>query len=243
MALTCSPSRKAQKTLVLVDNMVFRETHSLFFDILRGIFSLAFVAHNHELDFQLFSESAEIYKYGNYMYDNLVFFVPTTAKSATKQSQLNVKEILNFFDAPNKNVMVVTDSGVYPFTRKLANEFGVDFDPQGSRVTDGSSYEVTTKEVLKESKHIFSGAEEVTYAGIGLQLDPKNRFVFPLLKAPSHTFSLSERGAVVSENPTLVAGYQVISRYPLLLGAEQQPCHIRRLGHHVLQRPVRQDRP
>jgi len=34
---TTAITRKSQRTLVVVDNMAFMETHSLFFDTLRGI--------------------------------------------------------------------------------------------------------------------------------------------------------------------------------------------------------------
>ena len=145
------------------------------------------------------------------MYDNIIFFMPSGSKSPVKQPQFSTKNILDFFDAPNKNIMIVADSSIFPFTRKLANEFGVDFDPQGSKVTDGNGeHKIVATDIISESDSIFAPTKGITYQGIGLKIDPKNNYAFSLLKADNKVYSIGENGNVVNEAPAIVAAYQVI---------------------------------
>ena len=154
-------------------------------------------------------------KYNNYQYDNLVLLLPSGSKDGTtsvKTPRLTPPQILDFFDSPEKNVMIMADSSVYLYTRKLANEFGVDFEPQGSRLVDGSGEAaVLSSNVFSESKSILSPTAGVAYSGVGLRLDGANNRVFPLLRANRSAYSVSENGAFISEghNLVLVAGYQV----------------------------------
>lgn len=129
-----------------------------------------------------------------------------------KPPTLQIKNILEFYDSSEKNIMIVADQAVFTNTRKLANEFGVDFDPQGSIVTDGVDNNTVATEVLDESELIISKTKGIVYSGVGLRLDPKNYFAFPLLKASENAFSVDEKGKVISEGAsiTLVAGYQVL---------------------------------
>jgi hypothetical protein len=138
--------------------------------------------------------------------------MPSGSKPPVKQPLFTPKNILDFFDAPNKNVMIVADSAIFPFTRKLANEFGVDFDPQGSVVTAGKdSHRIVATDILSESSTIFTPTKGVTYKGIGLNLDPKNNYLYPLLRGDNNVYSMNENGNIVNEAPVIVAGYQVFS--------------------------------
>lgn len=107
--------------------------------------------------------------------------------------------------------MIVADQAVYQFTRKLANEFGIDFDPQGSLLTGAD--QIVASEILAESQHILTKTSGVLYSGIGLKLDTNNNKAFSLLKADRSIYSIDENGVIVNEGPniTLVAGYQVIN--------------------------------
>lgn len=110
--------------------------------------------------------------------------------------------------------MIVADQAVYSYTRKLANEFGIDFDPQGSYLTGSSlpNNQIIASYILTESQRIISKTTGVIYSGVGLRLDPANNKAFSLLKADRSVYSLDENGVIVNEGPniTLVAGYQVV---------------------------------
>lgn len=152
-------------------------------------------------------------KHGLYLYDNLIFMVPSGTRNPIKQPYLNIKNFLDFYDTNDKNIMIINDPAVFTFTRKLANEFGVDFDPQGCLVTDGNSFNIESDLVLDEGESLFTKPKTkgISYHGIGMQIDPKNHNVFPILKAAESIFSVDEKGQVTNEAPILVAGYQVFS--------------------------------
>lgn len=149
-------------------------------------------------------------KYESYLYDNLIFMVPSGIKSLTKYSSLIIKDFLEFFDSSEKNIMIIADQAIFPFTRKFANEFGVDFDPQSSLVTDGTSYKILAKGLHADGDSLFTKTKGIVYQGVGLHLDTKNPYVFPILKSLESDFSVTEKGEVVNEAPVLVAGYQVM---------------------------------
>jgi hypothetical protein len=58
------------KTLVLLDNWYHTETHSLFWNQLRQM--------NFELDFKMIEDpNIKLTYFGEYLYNNLIFFAPT----------------------------------------------------------------------------------------------------------------------------------------------------------------------
>lgn len=208
---------RPQKTLVLVDNIAFNETHSIFFDILKS--------HNHTVEYALYTDKISISTYGKYQYDNLIFFLPSGIKTysgSIKPPSLIIKTILEFFDSPEKNIMIVADPAIYAFTRKLANEFGIDFDPQGSQILGNN----IADNVLAESQLIFSKTSGVVYSGIGLRTDPSNNRAFSLLKADRSAFSLDENEVVVNDGPniTLVAGYQGLNNNRATVSGSTMMC-------------------
>ena len=72
LALVASASQLNQgnRILVLVDNLITKETHSLYF---KGLIAEGFV-----LTFKVADDaSITIKKYGSYLYDNLIVFSPT----------------------------------------------------------------------------------------------------------------------------------------------------------------------
>ena len=72
LALVASASQLNQgnRILVLVDNLITKETHSLYF---KGLITEGFV-----LTFKVADDaSITIKKYGSYLYDNLIIFSPT----------------------------------------------------------------------------------------------------------------------------------------------------------------------
>lgn len=58
------------KTLVLLDNWYYTETHSIFWDQLRQM--------NFELDFKMIDDpNIKLTYFGEYLYNNLIFFAPS----------------------------------------------------------------------------------------------------------------------------------------------------------------------
>eukprot|EP00826_Nyctotherus_ovalis_P062726 TRINITY_DN9125_c0_g2_i8.p2 TRINITY_DN9125_c0_g2~~TRINITY_DN9125_c0_g2_i8.p2 ORF type:complete len:302 (-),score=90.73 TRINITY_DN9125_c0_g2_i8:41-946(-) len=163
-------------------------------------------------------------KYDSYLYDNLIFMVPSGVQSLTKYSSLIIKDFLDFFDSPEKNIMIIADPAVFPFTRKFANEFGVDFDPQSSSVTNGTSFAILTTDLLPEDPSLFNKTKGIVYQGVGLQLDAKNPFVFPILKSSESDYSVNAKGEIVNEAPVLVAGYQGLNNNRVTITGSTMMC-------------------
>jgi len=149
--------------------------------------------------------------------------VPSGIQSFTKYSSSIIKDFLEFFDSPEKNIMIIADPAVLPFTRKFANEFGVDFDPQSSTVTNGISSSIIATELLAEDESLFSKTKGIVYEGIGLQLNSKNPYVFPILKSSESDYS-ENKGEIINESPVLVAGYQGLNNNRVTITGSTMMC-------------------
>ena len=70
LAVASTEVNQGNRILVLVDNLITKETHSMYF---RGLVSEGFV-----LTFKVADDaSIVIKKYGSYLYDHLILFSPT----------------------------------------------------------------------------------------------------------------------------------------------------------------------
>jgi len=109
-----------EKSLVLLDDWHYLETHSLFWEQLRSL--------NMELEFKVIDDpSIQLTYYGEYIYQSIIFFAPTFSDDLSKKNDLKLNNILKFIDSGH-DIMIFANSEVGGYIRKLANEFGVDFD-------------------------------------------------------------------------------------------------------------------
>jgi hypothetical protein len=118
--------KSQNKTLVLVDTWATLETHSIFFEHIRGM-----GAGNHTLEFKLISgspsDTVNIQQFNKYFYDNIILMAPTVKSFG---ADLKIKELLEFVDF-HHNLMIFASSESRKTVRELANEFGVDFEDYG----------------------------------------------------------------------------------------------------------------
>jgi len=115
----------SKKTLVVVDSMQIRNTHSLFFSSLKARgFDLTFV--------HAYDDSTPLQKFGHYFFDNLILFAPTAEDLAPG---MNVGSVIEFIDS-GRNVLIAGSSNVSEPIRMIANECGLDFDQSQSAVID-----------------------------------------------------------------------------------------------------------
>jgi len=109
-----------EKSLVLLDDWHYLETHSLFWEQLRSL--------NIDLDFKIIDDpTIQLTYYGEYIYQSIIFFAPTFSDDLSKKNDLKLANILKFIDSGH-DIMIFANSEVGNYIRKLANEFGVDFD-------------------------------------------------------------------------------------------------------------------
>ena len=92
----------------------------MFWDQLRKL--------NIELDFKMIDDpTIQLTNYGEYIYQSMIFFAPTFSDDLSKKNDLKLANVLKFIDSGH-DIMIFANSEVGNYIRKLANEFGSDFD-------------------------------------------------------------------------------------------------------------------
>lgn len=124
------------RTLVLLDDMTLKNTHSVFFeDLLHRGHTLTF----YESDFSLKA-------FGDYLYDNIVLFTPKYDDFATISSE----ELRDFID-DGGNLMFIANGDINDKMRLFAATCGVEFDKKGSVVVDHFKFDAALDETKQHS--------------------------------------------------------------------------------------------
>ncbi|XP_055913857.1 dolichyl-diphosphooligosaccharide--protein glycosyltransferase 48 kDa subunit [Eupeodes corollae] len=193
------------ETLVLLDNLAIRETHSIFFKTLQE--------RGFKLTFKLADDAGLVVsKYGEYLYKNLIIFAPSVEEFG---GDLSVEKLTQFVD-DGGNVLVAGSDSSGDALREFASECGFEVDEEGASVIDHLNYDISDSgdhtTILADSKNLINspvivGSKDVNpllYKGTGLLADKENPLVLQLLTAESSAYSY------VPENP--------IKEYPHAVG-------------------------
>jgi len=203
----CATARK--HTLVLVDDLSVTESHSQFFKIL--------TERGYELTFRTPNEDISFVQFGEFKYDSLIVFAPTTEN--WNENKISRNQILEFIDSGAGDVLIAGDSDVNYFVDQLAAKCGVNFGDSGSFVVDHFNYDKSDYDgdhsliVVESNQDSGSKLSSILYQGNGMTFNPSNRLVFPILTGSSTAYlSSAER---ISDDPkaaginlVLVAGLQ-----------------------------------
>jgi oligosaccharyltransferase complex subunit beta len=224
-----------KKTLVLLDDWHNIDTHSLFWSQIKKM--------NFELDFRMIDDpSIKLTDFGEYIYTNIIYFSPSISKIS--RNEISIQNLLKFIDEGHDMLIFGNkDSGT--FIRNLVNEFGVDFDDYDSQVKD-SLYLHTFKNELNEDLINLNNDEivitnntinvnvitkkpkgQILFEGIGMDLDPQNKYIFPILKANDNSYSINVKtGEVYSngERIKLVSGYQTRNNQRIVISGSLNLC-------------------
>ena len=205
---------------MLLDDWLSVETNSVFWNQISQM--------GYELIFKIASDKdIQLTNFGEYIYENIIFFAPTYVDS--KRNDINIENLLKFIDEGH-DLMIFGSSDSGKFVRNLVNEFGVDFDDYDSQVKDslylhlGEESELNKQLLnLKDDEIIISknviGINNIfnnpkgyiLYKGIAMDLDPQNKYVFPILSGDKNSYSVSRTTGEVYSNGghiKLVNGYQ-----------------------------------
>jgi len=195
--------------LVLLDSITIKDTHSFFFNDLQS--------NGYEVDVRMInSHTYKLKDYGEYLYDQMILF----CASEPDPKFLKSNQILDFFDSGH-GILLAGDVDASKFFRQIANNFGVEFDPLGSKVYDhitavdefdGSLFGTTNQ--IQQS--IISPQMEapILYRGIGQSLTIYENFqVWGLLRGMEYTYSKkyidnSESVLSTGQSVILVSGAQ-----------------------------------
>lgn len=203
------------KTLVLLENMSIKETHSMFFSDL--------TSRGYQLVFKLADDQTlTLAKYGEYVYDNLIIFAPSVEEFG---GNIDVKAITDFIDNGG-NVLVAASSEIGEVLRDLALEVGLDPDERGSAVIDHLNYDVGdhgdhTLLVMDQGNIISSplitgssSPQPVLYQGLGLLADVDNPLVIEIMTGYTTSYSYNpgydiiDYPHAVGKSTLLIAGMQ-----------------------------------
>lgn len=211
-----SSVRSQGNTLVLLDNQVIKETHSLFFKSLQD--------RGYSLTYKIADDASLILsKYGEYLYENLIIFAPSVVEFG---GNLNVDTITQFIDNGG-NVLIAGSESTGDVLRELASEVGFEVDEEGAFVIDHLNFDVSdegqhtkllvSSENLIDAPVIVGTKKDVApllYQGTGILADSENPLVLPLLTADSTAYSyqpdqpIKEYPHAVGKDTVLIAGLQ-----------------------------------
>jgi len=214
LAVASTEVNQGNRILVLVDNLITKETHSMYF---RGLVAEGFV-----LTFKVADDaSIVIKKYGSYLYDHLILFSPTVEEFG---GALSAEAISEFIDAGG-NVLIAGSSQTGDVLREIATECGFEADEEGNSVIDHFNFDVKDEGqhtlIVADSGLISSKAivgekkvDPLLYRGTGLIVDPNNPLLLEVLTASSSAYShnpekdITEYPHATGKNTVLIAGLQ-----------------------------------
>lgn len=215
LLLSASVSFADKETLVLLDNLATRETHSIFFKSLidRG-FSLTYKAAD--------DSNLVLVKYGQYLFQNLIIFSPSVEEFG---GAVNVEAITKFVD-DGGNVLIAGSSSSGDILREITAECGFEVDEEGAAVIDHLNYDVRDQGkhtlIVADSANLIdapmivgsSKKNSFLYRGTGLIADKQNPLVLEVLTASSTAYSykpdspVEEYPHAVGKNTVLIAALQ-----------------------------------
>ncbi|XP_041976854.1 dolichyl-diphosphooligosaccharide--protein glycosyltransferase 48 kDa subunit-like [Aricia agestis] len=204
-----------QDTLVLVDNLNVRETHSQFFKSLQE--------RGYNLNFKLADDpNLVLSKYGEYLYKNLIVFAPSVVEFG---GNVDTEAITKFID-DGGNVLIAGNSVSGDVYREIASECGFEMDEESAAVIDHFNYDQLDEgdhtRIVVSPKNLISAptivgvdnTKPLLFEGTGLILDKDNSLVLPILSADSTAYSYNPKSQVkeyphaVGRKTVLIAALQ-----------------------------------
>ncbi|XP_034118948.1 dolichyl-diphosphooligosaccharide--protein glycosyltransferase 48 kDa subunit [Drosophila sulfurigaster albostrigata] len=206
-------------TLVLLDNLAIRETHSIFFKSLQD--------RGFKLTYKLADDSGLLLsRYGEYLYKNVIIFAPSVEEFG---GDISVERLAQFVD-DGGNVLVAGSEKSGDALREFASECGFELDEENAAVIDHLHYDVSDAgdhtTILTSAQNLIDAASVVgqnnrksdaaplLYRGTGLIADKENPLVLKLLTAESSAYSykpdssISDYPHAVGRNTLLIAALQ-----------------------------------
>ena len=235
LQIKTSEQKNIKKTLVLLDDWHNIDTHSLFWSQIKKM--------NFELDFRMIDDpSIKLTDFGEYIYTNIIYFSPSFLKA--KRNEISIQNLLKFIDEGH-DILIFANKDSGSFIRTFVNEFGVDFDDYDSQVKDSlylhtiqnelnsdlvklnNDEIIVTKNTINVDVITKKPKGYILFEGIGMDLDPQNKYIFPILKANENSYSINiKTGEVYSngERIKLVSGYQTRNNQRIVISGSLNIC-------------------
>uniref|UniRef100_A0A0D9WWR8 Dolichyl-diphosphooligosaccharide--protein glycosyltransferase 48 kDa subunit n=1 Tax=Leersia perrieri TaxID=77586 RepID=A0A0D9WWR8_9ORYZ len=173
---------RGKRLLVLVDDLAVRSSHSAFFGSLQG--------RGFDLEFRLADDpKLSLHRYGQYLYDGLLLFAPSTQRFGGSVDQ---NAVLEFIDAGH-DMILAADSSASDLIRGIATECGVDFDEDPeAMVIDHINYAATDA----EGDHTLIAGDDLIQSDV--ILGSKKIEVLKVLSASPSAYSANPKTKLAS---------------------------------------------
>ena len=209
-------SVEGKNTLVLLENLSIKDTHSIFFDDLKS--------RGYSLSFKLADDPGlALSKHGVYLYENLIVFAPSVEEFG---GMIDIAAITDFIDNGGGNVLVAASSEVGDVLRDLGTEVGLELDERDTSVIDHLNYDVGDKGdhtlIVVDPGNVIDaeliagpkGNIPYLYRGLGMTADPENPLVLEIMNGYTTSYSYFTKDSVdeyphaVGRSTLLVGGLQ-----------------------------------
>ena len=205
-----------KKTLVLLENLYMKDTHSIFFEDLKS--------RGCQLTFKLADDpNLALSKFGEYLYDHLIIFAPSVEEFG---GTVDVQAITDFIDNGAGNVLVAVSTEIGDILRDLGMEVGIELDERGTAVIDHLNYDVKDRgdhTLLVVDPGSVIDAETIVgkktktpalFQGVGMTADPDNPLILEIMTGTTTSYSyfpgdpIKEYPHAVGKGTLLIAGLQ-----------------------------------
>ncbi|VDL20211.1 unnamed protein product [Hymenolepis diminuta] len=204
LALVCVKSSPDDKNvLVLIENIVVRDTHSRFFKSLTD--------RNYQLTYKYADDSSlNLKQFGEYSFQHIIIFAPSTREFG---GYVNVKALTDFVDWGG-NILVAGSPEVGEAVRDFASECGIEFDYLNSYVIDHYNYDemdygehtlvvVNPEDAIKVPVITGDFKNPILYRGVSITSDPTNPLLIKILQGSAKSYSHNPK-APITQYPTAV---------------------------------------
>ena len=224
------------KTLVLIEDWHVVDTHSRFWNQIREM--------NNDIYFKMVDDpDIKLTNFGEYIYNNIIYFAPSY-NDISRKNEISITNLLQFID-DGHDLMIFGNEESGAFIRKLVNEFGIDFDDYDSKVKDSiyihknkndlnsefadlKNDEIIITNNITDIQHLKKNIKNyILYEGIGMDIDPQNNFVFPILKAGENAYSINLKNDNIYSNGNhikLVSAYQARNNRRIVISGSTNLC-------------------
>lgn len=200
------------RTLVILENVLTKESHSSFLSDLSTKDSD--IVYKYATD-----SSLTIKKYGESLYNNIIILAPSVAAFG---NGVTANDFLTFLD-DGGNIVISASSDVGEPIKEIAAEVGVEIDEEGTSVIDHMNYDVSddgdhdlivADSFTSASVIVGESPKPVLFQGVGMAADLDNPLVIDILRASSTAYShaanqdILEYPLAIGSNLLLVAGMQ-----------------------------------
>lgn len=168
------------------------------------------------------SPQLDLFKNGQRNFENLII-LPTKVRSLGPESNINGLDLLSFFNDGGNIFTLTSPSGVSESVRNYLNQIGIYPSPRNHELVDYflGSNETSFKSVklapenVKLDSNIITTIPEIEYSG-STALLTNNNLLFPVLQAPSTSFSKNSQDDDESNNWTVGSqGYLTVAHQGL----------------------------